>query len=153
MMCVYGCREHGLQLAQLLQSKHTDAALEMLSAEPSLAWIRDDESGGYPLHIAVWHVRRTTLLMECLCHIPAHHLSLCALRSYTVLVETYTDSRATAINYADPFCMLQCSTRTVLFLSLLVCNWHTHHTSHPKTGCQSHCPPSCRTCSQRSHSC
>lgn len=42
-VCVYGCRERGMQLAQLLQSKHTDTALEMLSAEPLLAWVRDDE--------------------------------------------------------------------------------------------------------------
>lgn len=54
-----------MQLAQLLHNKRTDAALQMLSAEPLLAWIRDDESGGYPLHIAVWHVRRITLLLEC----------------------------------------------------------------------------------------
>lgn len=45
-----------MQLAQLLQGRDTDAALNLLSAEPSLAWIRDDDSGGYPLHIAVWHV-------------------------------------------------------------------------------------------------
>ena len=46
-----------MQLAHLLQSRETDAAVSMLSTEPSLAWIRDDDSGGYPLHIAVWHVR------------------------------------------------------------------------------------------------
>ena len=54
-----------MQLAQLLQSKDTDVALKILSAEPSLAWIRDDESGGYPLHIAVWHVRTILLLLKC----------------------------------------------------------------------------------------
>lgn len=58
-----------MQLAQLLQNKDTDAASKMLSAEPSLAWIRDDESGGYPLHIAVWHVRKITLLLEHMSHI------------------------------------------------------------------------------------
>lgn len=45
-----------MQLAQLLQNRDTDAALHLLAVDPSLAWVRDDESGGYPLHIAVWHV-------------------------------------------------------------------------------------------------
>ncbi|KAL3141315.1 hypothetical protein ABBQ32_004903 [Trebouxia sp. C0010 RCD-2024] len=54
-------RELGMQLAQLLQGRDTDAALNLLSAEPSLAWIRDDDSGGYPLHIAVWHNLRPVI--------------------------------------------------------------------------------------------
>ena len=43
-------------MAGLLQSHETDEAVQMLKAEPELAWVRDDDSGGYPLHIAVWHV-------------------------------------------------------------------------------------------------
>ena len=58
-----------MQLAQLLHSKDIDTASEMLSAKPSLAWIRDDESGGYPLHIAVWHVRTFPLLLDCPSHL------------------------------------------------------------------------------------
>ncbi len=60
-------REHGNQLAQLLQNRSTDAALDMLSAEPSLAWAQDDDSGGYPLHIAVWHVRNFQSAFMVLC--------------------------------------------------------------------------------------
>ena len=66
------CRERGMQLARLLQSKDTNAALKMLLAEPVLAWIRDDESGGYPLHIAVWHVRTIPMLLACLPYTPAY---------------------------------------------------------------------------------
>ena len=58
-----------MQLAQLLQNKDTEAASKMLSAESSLAWIRDDESGGYPLHIAVWHVRTIILLLQHMSHV------------------------------------------------------------------------------------
>lgn len=53
---VLGCREKGQHLGQLLQDRRADAALELLSAQPALVWVRDDKSGGYPLHIAVWHV-------------------------------------------------------------------------------------------------
>ena len=53
---VLGCREKGQHLGQLLQNRRADAALELLSAQPALVWVRDDESGGYPLHLAVWHV-------------------------------------------------------------------------------------------------
>lgn len=49
-----------MQLAQFLQSKDTEAALGLLTAEPALAWVRDDQSGGYPLHLAVWHVSANT---------------------------------------------------------------------------------------------
>ncbi|DBA69796.1 TPA: hypothetical protein ACH3X2_012518 [Trebouxia sp. C0005] len=48
-------REKGQHLGQLLQDRRADAALELLSAQPALVWVRDDKSGGYPLHIAVWH--------------------------------------------------------------------------------------------------
>ncbi|KAA6424465.1 MAG: hypothetical protein FRX49_05677 [Trebouxia sp. A1-2] len=47
--------EKGQHLGQLLQDRRDDAALELLSAQPALVWVRDDKSGGYPLHIAVWH--------------------------------------------------------------------------------------------------
>lgn len=49
----------------------------MLSAEPSLSWVRDDESGGYPLHIAVWHVSlAASLVLSALpCLLPVAHLS------------------------------------------------------------------------------
>ena len=49
----------------------------MLSAEPSLAWVRDDKSGGYPLHIAVWHVSlAASLVLNALpCLLPVAHSS------------------------------------------------------------------------------
>ena len=67
--CWYVCRERGMQLAQLLQSRDTDAALGLLAADPLLAWVRDDESGGYPLHIAVWHVSREKREKREICHL------------------------------------------------------------------------------------
>ena len=82
-----------MQLAQLLQSKATDAAAKTLSAEPSLAWVRDDESGGYPLHIAVWHVRAAPLLLDCLSHLmhtKFHQGAVCAL---TGTVQAYSRSQ------------------------------------------------------------
>lgn len=51
-------REKGQHLSQLLQNRRADAALELLSAQPALVWVRDEDSGGYPLHIAVWHCDR-----------------------------------------------------------------------------------------------
>lgn len=36
-------------------------AAALLEEEPALAWIRDDETGGYPVHIACWKVCRGEL--------------------------------------------------------------------------------------------
>lgn len=77
-----------MQLAQLLQSKDTDAASKMLTAEPSLAWIRDDESGGYPLHIAVWHVRTCVLLLEPPSYILC--IKILAVHAHTGTVQAYS---------------------------------------------------------------
>ena len=65
--CEVDCREQGKRLAELLQSRNVDAALDMLTSNPSLAWVRDDDSGGFPLHIAVWHVRYTTSVRSRVC--------------------------------------------------------------------------------------
>ena len=45
------------RLTDKLNNKDGEGALTMLEREESLAWIRDDLSGGYPLHIAAWQVR------------------------------------------------------------------------------------------------
>ncbi len=39
-----------------LQARDWQAGLELLQGNPQLAWVRDDVSGGYPLHMAAYHV-------------------------------------------------------------------------------------------------
>lgn len=43
-------------LIDLLQEGEEGAALALLEEDKTLAWIRDDETGGYPIHIACWKV-------------------------------------------------------------------------------------------------
>lgn len=50
-------REEARELMRKLQARDSKGGLELLQATPSLAWVRDDVSGGYPLHIAAYHVR------------------------------------------------------------------------------------------------
>ena len=49
-------RNQAKQLVECLQNKDAAGAQKLLSSDKSLAWTRDDDSGGYPLHIAVYHV-------------------------------------------------------------------------------------------------
>lgn len=39
-----------------------EGAIDLLQADRSLAWVRDDVSNAYPLHIAAWRVRSVLLL-------------------------------------------------------------------------------------------
>ena len=41
---------------ELMQGGSGRQAAALLKEEPALAWIRDDETGGYPVHIACWKV-------------------------------------------------------------------------------------------------
>lgn len=43
-------------LVDLLQEGAGRQAAALLEEERALAWIRDDESGGFPIHIACWKV-------------------------------------------------------------------------------------------------
>lgn len=52
------CRETSASLCEALQQKDESGALALLVAAPSgtrLSWVRDQESGGYPAHIAAFH--------------------------------------------------------------------------------------------------
>ncbi|PRW59890.1 DNA-binding SMUBP-2 [Chlorella sorokiniana] len=48
-------RERGERVNALLKAGQPSQALELLADDPKLAWVKDAESGGYPLHIAAWH--------------------------------------------------------------------------------------------------
>lgn len=48
------CRERAKRLVRHLQARESAAAIEMLEKDASLAWVRDDECGGYPLHVAAY---------------------------------------------------------------------------------------------------
>eukprot|EP00879_Flechtneria_rotunda_P010147 GHRR01010605.1.p1 GENE.GHRR01010605.1~~GHRR01010605.1.p1 ORF type:complete len:359 (+),score=105.94 GHRR01010605.1:397-1473(+) len=51
-------REASLQLVAALQAGDKGTALQLLASAPQgvkLGWIRDQESRGYPAHIAAWH--------------------------------------------------------------------------------------------------
>ena len=41
----------------MLMKDDQEGAIDQLQAERSLAWVRDDVSNAYPLHIAAWRVR------------------------------------------------------------------------------------------------
>ena len=60
------CRHQAKQLTESLQHKDAAGAQELLSSDKSLIWTRDDDSGGYPLHIAVYHVSCHALFQHCL---------------------------------------------------------------------------------------
>lgn len=49
------CRLRGERVAGLLKSGRPSEALELLVEQPELAWVKDGESGGYPIHLAAWH--------------------------------------------------------------------------------------------------
>lgn len=53
------CRERAKRLVRHLQSRESETAIEMLERDASLAWVRDDECGGYPLHVAAYQACRT----------------------------------------------------------------------------------------------
>lgn len=78
------CRNQAKQLAQCLQNKNAAGAQKLLSSDKSLIWSRDDDSGGYPLHIAVYHVSCNALSK------PALEITLeCCLQSHWfVLVDS-----------------------------------------------------------------
>lgn len=43
---------------RLLKGGQPSEALSLLSEEPRLAWLKDTETGGYPIHLAAWKVGR-----------------------------------------------------------------------------------------------
>ena len=51
------CRNKAKQAIALLMQDDEERAISILNTERSLAWVRDDTSGAYPLHIAAWRVR------------------------------------------------------------------------------------------------
>ena len=44
------------RLVQRIQKGDSEGAITLLEREGSLAWVRDDDTGGYPLHVAAWKV-------------------------------------------------------------------------------------------------
>lgn len=50
-------RHKGEQVNSLLRNGKPSEALSLLAEDPRLAWVKDGESGGYPIHIAAWKVR------------------------------------------------------------------------------------------------
>ena len=44
------------RMVEKIQRKDGEGAITMLNREPSMAWMRDVDTGAYPLHIAVWQV-------------------------------------------------------------------------------------------------
>lgn len=55
------CRERGAKVSQLLRQGEPAEALQMLFDNPKLAWQKDEFSGGYPIHVAAWHVSGASL--------------------------------------------------------------------------------------------
>lgn len=55
----YFTRVKAKALVDLLQEGDEGAALALLEEDKTLAWIRDNETGGYPIHIACWKVLYT----------------------------------------------------------------------------------------------
>ncbi|KAK9840082.1 hypothetical protein WJX74_003116 [Apatococcus lobatus] len=45
-------REQSQQLAEHIAMGQTDASLSLLTAQPQLAWLRDGQTGDYPMHMA-----------------------------------------------------------------------------------------------------
>ena len=50
------------RMVEKIQRKDGEGAIAMLEREPSMAWMRDVDTGAYPLHIAVWQVNLLLLL-------------------------------------------------------------------------------------------
>ena len=46
------CREQSQQLAEHIEAGRTAAAVALLEANPQLAWMRDKQTGDYPMHMA-----------------------------------------------------------------------------------------------------
>jgi len=51
------CREAAGRLMAALRSGAAEDAAALLDAEPRLAWVRDADSGGFAIHLAVWQAR------------------------------------------------------------------------------------------------
>ncbi|EFN54330.1 hypothetical protein CHLNCDRAFT_135566 [Chlorella variabilis] len=47
-------RLRGQRVNELLRGGSPTEALELLSVDPKLAWVKDSQTGGYPVHIAAW---------------------------------------------------------------------------------------------------
>lgn len=54
--CHRPCRLRGQRVNELLRGGSPTEALELLSVDPKLAWVKDSQTGGYPVHIAAWKV-------------------------------------------------------------------------------------------------
>ena len=42
---------------QLLKGGQPSEALSLLAEDNKLAWVKDSQTGGYPVHLAAWKVR------------------------------------------------------------------------------------------------
>jgi len=50
-------REAAGRLMAALRAGASEDAAALLDAEPRLAWVRDADSGGFAIHLAVWQAR------------------------------------------------------------------------------------------------
>lgn len=60
--CIAACSEKVELLFEHLHRQDQDAALEVVASMPKVAWIQDEKSGGYAIHIACWKVSKFLLL-------------------------------------------------------------------------------------------
>jgi hypothetical protein len=51
------CRLRGEEVFRLLKGGQPSEALSLLVEDNKLAWVKDSETGGYPVHLAAWKVR------------------------------------------------------------------------------------------------
>ncbi len=50
-------RETAKRLMTCLNEGDAEEAAELIGAEPRLAWVRDGNNGGFPIHVAIWQAR------------------------------------------------------------------------------------------------
>ena len=59
------CRKQFRQLAENMAAGQTEAAMALLTANPQLAWLKDGQTGDYPIHTACKLVRPSHVPASC----------------------------------------------------------------------------------------